>query len=284
MTPETVGVLSPGEMGSSLAVALRDAGIGVVTLLDGRSERTRANARSAGVAVADSPAALVRSADVVLSVVPPAAAIDVARQVAEGAAEAGTAVPFVDLNAIGPASARQIAGTVLPDAPVVDGCLIGPSSDLARVRVYLSGPTAPDHGWLEVAGVETVVLGDAVGQASGVKLLYAGMTKGLSVLGLDLLLAAVALGVEDEVVGLYRDRLGAVADFLDGRLPSDPKRARRRADELAALAEMVEAQGRPAGVFRAGHDRLRWLADLDLDTDDAGSATEAARRIAEAAD
>lgn len=269
-------------MGGSIAAALGDGGLRTVTVLAGRSARTRATAEAAGVTAVDSPAALVRESDVVLSVVPPAAAVDVAETVASGVRTAGERVPFVDLNAIAPGTAREIDEAVLPDVDVVDGCLVGPARDLTDVTVFLSGAAADDQGWLERYGLDTVILGDRVGQASGLKLCYAGMTKATSVVGMDLLLAAVALDVDGPLVALYRERLTGLVPFLDGRLPGNPKRAGRRADEMAALASMLEAHDISGEVFRASHERLRWLDALGLDTDDAGSALATARRVFEA--
>lgn len=283
MPPETVGVVSIGEMGGSIARALGAGGLRTVTLLEGRSRTTRDAAGAAGVRDAGSPAALVRQADVVLSVVPPGAALEVARTVATGIREAGEPVPFVDLNAIGPGTVRTIADEILADVPVIDGCLIGPAADLEAVTVYLSGPNAARLDWLDRYGLETVVLGERVGQASGLKLCFAGMTKATSVIGLDLLLGAIALGIEEPLMALYRRRLPPPAQFLEARLPGNPKRAGRRADEMAELAGLLESLSISGAVFEASHDRLRWLDGLGLDTDDAGSATEMARRVADTA-
>lgn len=49
MAIRTVGLLSPGEMGSVVARVLIEHGMPVVTCLDGRGERTWERARSAGI-------------------------------------------------------------------------------------------------------------------------------------------------------------------------------------------------------------------------------------------
>ncbi len=126
-------------------------------------------------------------------------------------------------------------------------------------------------------------LGDRIGQVSGLKLCYAGLTKGTLVVATDLLLGALALGIEEPLLALYRDRLSDLPGHLESRLPGHPKRAGRRAEEMQELAAMLESLAVSGEVFRASHDRLAWLETLGLDTDDAGSATETARRVHEAA-
>ena len=41
MAVQTVGVMSPGDMGGNVGRALRENGLDVITCLEGRSERTR---------------------------------------------------------------------------------------------------------------------------------------------------------------------------------------------------------------------------------------------------
>ena len=45
----TVGISSPGEMGHAVARVLVDRGLPVIACLDGRSERSRERAASAGI-------------------------------------------------------------------------------------------------------------------------------------------------------------------------------------------------------------------------------------------
>ena len=79
-----VGIVSAGAMGSALGARLRDGGASVLVALDGRSDRTRRLATDAGLQDVGSLASLVREAELVLSVVPPGAAVDVAEKIAAG--------------------------------------------------------------------------------------------------------------------------------------------------------------------------------------------------------
>ena len=139
-----VGIVSPGAMGSALGRTLRDGGSRVVVSLDGRSERSRRLATEAGLEDVGSLDVLLREAAVVLSVVPPGSALEVAEAIA---ANAQTAMPLVaDLNAVAPATAERIA-TTLREAglDMVDGSISGPPPrEAGTTRVYLSGPRAAE--------------------------------------------------------------------------------------------------------------------------------------------
>ncbi len=78
----TVAILSPGEMGSNVGRALRENGLEVVTCLTERSQRTKELSETAGIVDITDFAEMVDRADLVLSVLVPERAVDVARQVA----------------------------------------------------------------------------------------------------------------------------------------------------------------------------------------------------------
>jgi len=71
MNLQSIGILSIGEMGHACARVLLRHGARVVTVVNGRSERTRALAKDAGVEVVDAMKTLLDSVDVVLSLVTP---------------------------------------------------------------------------------------------------------------------------------------------------------------------------------------------------------------------
>src|SRR5262249_57404037 len=114
----TVGLLNPGEMGSMVGAAVRSGGARVLWAGEGRSAATRKRAGNAGLEDAGSVAAVARASDVILSVCPPDAAVDLAKEVA-ALRFAGT---FVDGNAISPATAREIGGVIQKGGGAVHGC------------------------------------------------------------------------------------------------------------------------------------------------------------------
>src|SRR6188768_1038162 len=144
MAATTIGLLHPGEMGAAVGAVLRGHGHRVLWASQGRSPETRKRAEEAGLEDAASLEELVRSSEVIFSVCPPHAALDVAGAVA------GFHGVFVDANAIAPATAREVAAVVAAGgAESVDGGIVGspPHAD-GTTRVYLSGAKAESIGGL----------------------------------------------------------------------------------------------------------------------------------------
>src|SRR5438067_8093965 len=79
---ETVAVMSPGDMGHAVGRRLREHGLRVITCLRGRSERSRRLAAQAGIEDVPDEQALVQQAGVLLSVLPPAQARNLAERIA----------------------------------------------------------------------------------------------------------------------------------------------------------------------------------------------------------
>ena len=55
MTVNKIAILSPGDMGHAVGRALSEHGFDILTLLEGRSERTRDLAQDAGFRISTSP-------------------------------------------------------------------------------------------------------------------------------------------------------------------------------------------------------------------------------------
>ena len=134
-----VGLLHPGEMGTAVAAALRGSGETVLWASAGRSSATAERAERAGLEDAGDVAELCRRCEILLSVCPPHAAADVAREAG------GFAGIYVDANAIAPETARTIAAL---HERFVDGGIVGPPpSQAGTTRLYLSGgAAAADRG------------------------------------------------------------------------------------------------------------------------------------------
>ena len=112
MSVRMVAILSPGDMGHAVGWALGDHGLDVITCLRGRSERTSGLARAGNIRDVADLGQLVSEADLVLSIIPPAQAVGVARQVAEAIRSARANTFFADCNAVSPETTRSIAGII----------------------------------------------------------------------------------------------------------------------------------------------------------------------------
>jgi 3-hydroxyisobutyrate dehydrogenase-like beta-hydroxyacid dehydrogenase len=230
----TVGIVSPGAMGSAVGGSLLRGGARVVATVTGRSERTKGLAQAAGVELLPSPADVVAAADVVLSIVPP----DHAESVA---ADFSGARLLADLNAVSPETARRISTEV-------DGSISGPPPTTAgTTRIYLSGPRAAEIAALPFAGVAVAVVGDEVGLASAVKMSTASVYKGSVALLAQALRAADHYGVLEHVL----DDLGEVAGGAGRRIARAAAKADRYVGEMHEISAAQRSAGLEPALFEA---------------------------------
>jgi 3-hydroxyisobutyrate dehydrogenase-like beta-hydroxyacid dehydrogenase len=253
-------------MGSALGAALERGGARVVATLDGRSPRTARLAARAGLELLPDLEAVVRDASVLLSVVPPEASEDVARDVLRAAAATGARPLLVELNAISPERARRIAETArAAGVDVVDGSVSGPPPWRAgTTRVYLSGPRASEVAELPFDGVETTLVGADVGAASAVKMSTASVYKGTSALLVHALLAADANGVLEHVLDDLRTAAPDLVANVERRLASAATKSSRYVAEMREIAATQEAAGLTPALFDAMAEIYETLAQRPL--------------------
>jgi 3-hydroxyisobutyrate dehydrogenase-like beta-hydroxyacid dehydrogenase len=246
----TVGILHPGEMGAALGAVLREKGEEVLWASSERSSETAERARQAGLEDVGGVEELTRRSDVVLSVCPPAAAVDVARAIS---AFRGI---YVDANAVSPATARTIAGHV---GRCVDGGIVGPPPrQPGTTRLYLSGTNAGDVADLFAnTAVETRVVSTEVGTASAVKMTYAAWTKGTAALLLAIRAVAQAEGVEETLVAEWRTSLPDLTQRSPAAARSAAGKGWRWVGEMEEIAETFAAAGMPEGFHRAAAEIFR---------------------------
>jgi len=230
-----IGVVHPGEMGAAVAASLRSAGHTVLWASEGRSAATRA--RAAGLEDAGSVAELARTCDVVLSICPPHAAVDVAR------AFASFGGIYADMNAVSPATARTIAGIV---PRFVDGGIIGlPGS----ARLYVSGAHADE--------IAAALGATVVPNASALKMAYAAWTKGTGALILAVRDLAAAEGVTDALHAEWRLSQPQLFDRLAAAERSAAAKGWRWVAEMEEIADTFAADGLPDGFHRAAAEIFR---------------------------
>ncbi len=184
-------------MGSVVASVLPPVtGRPVLWVGEGRSADSVERAGRAGLSDAGSLADLAAQAEIILSICPPEAAI----QVADDVAAAGFDGLYVDANAISPDTARSV-GTRFER--FVDGGIVGPPPTAPGLtRLYLSGPEAADVAALfEPTVVEARVVEGGDGAASAVKMCFASWTKGTWALLLAIRALAESEGVSEALLG-----------------------------------------------------------------------------------
>ena len=274
MSVQAVAILSPGEMGAAVGKVLRESGLEVITCLEGRSEQTRRRAADCGFFAVSDLEELAGGADLILSILVPAEAAEVAASVARAIRATGSRPTYADCNAVSPQTARSLepliteAGGTFADAGIIGG----PPRDGYAPRFYTSGPGASTLLELDGRGIDVVQIGGNSGRASAIKMCYAAMTKGTTALQTALLVAAIRLGVyeelRDELLASQRPAFDQI-ELSVKRLPSVAYRWIGEMEEIAATFESVDV----TPYFHLGAaDVFRLVAGSDLAKEDVPGA------------
>jgi 3-hydroxyisobutyrate dehydrogenase-like beta-hydroxyacid dehydrogenase len=267
MDIRNIGVLSPGDMGQALAIRLGEAGFGIHGALDGRSDATHRLAADAGVHDCGTVAELVGTADLIVSVVSPANASSVANDVAAAIRATGRRIAFADMNAISPQLARDEA-KVITDAGglFIDGGIVGPPprAEQARPKLYVSGPDAALFEQIQHPNLQVRVLSDRAGDASALKMCYAAMTKGVTAVTLELLVAAHEMGVSDAVERELRDSRADVLDWQMANFATVPARSGRWVPEMQQIARTFQEVGLTPTIFQGAAELYAMVANTPL--------------------
>jgi len=246
-------------MGVTVASATMSCGHEVRWVADGRSPETADRAAAAGLTTCAELVDGVRDADVVVSVCPPAAVLDVARSVAA----TGFTGIYLDANAIAPSTARQVAA-VAGDAGArpVDGGIVGPPAHRpGTTRLYLSGDGAETVADLFAGSkLEPVVIDGPVGAASATKVAYAAWTKGSAALLLAVAAYAEREGVPDVLAAEWARSQPDLADRLVRTAAGSGPKAWRFAGEMADSARAFAEAGLPDGFAAAAAEVYERLA------------------------
>lgn len=256
----TLAVLSTGDMGHAVGRVGVDKGCRVVTALDGRSGRTRDLAGQAGIEDAGTLAETVAAADIVLSILPPAEALPLAKRVA-AVSQASRRKIYVDCNAISPERALQVGEQVTgAGMDFVDGGIIGPAPDRPpATRLYVSGRKSGDLSFLEDDRLTIRTLGPEPGRASAIKMCYAALTKGSWTMFAALTTAAYRLGVADALDREFVESQAQVREKQRAMVPRLPLDAGRWVGEMEEIAATLAAAGVPDGFHKAAAEMFRLL-------------------------
>lgn len=244
------GILYPGAMGAALGRLLSSRGFPVVTTTEGRSRRTRQLCAEAGLRAVDTLEDVVDASEIVVSLVPPAAAVDVAERFCEAAAGLARRPVYVDANSISPCTVAVIEARMAAcGVTLLDAAIHGLASRLAgHGSLYLSGPGAKELAATLDGVLHVVVLGDSPGRASTLKMLQAAFSKGLLGLFLEIGAAARMAGLLEELLDTCRRSYPDLANAVERMLPTVPQHAGRRADEMREVERTMRWLGAEPAV------------------------------------
>lgn len=264
--PNTIGILSPGDMGHTVGNMLRENGLRVITCLEGRSQRTCDLAQKAGIANVSTYTQLVTEADLIMSIMVPAQATSAAEAIANALEQVDTDLTYADCNAIAPQTVCRIGDIISSAGGIfVDASIIGPPPRRpGSTRFYASGPQLNVFTELNQFGLDVRTLGEEIGFASAIKMCYASLTKGLTALCTELLTAAEVLGVSDALTKEFQLSQPTLYERMERGLPGMPPKARRWIGEMEEIADTFAHVGLTPNILTGAADMYRLVSDTHL--------------------
>jgi 3-hydroxyisobutyrate dehydrogenase-like beta-hydroxyacid dehydrogenase len=251
-----------GEMGSGVARRLIERGARVLTSLDGRSGASRERAQAAGAEIL-SDSELVAQTEILLSIVPPSAAAATAERFVGIIEQSMNKPAFIDCNAIAPQTLHEISAPFLQRGlRFGDASIIGlpPKADGYSPRLYMSGDIAREAASVKSLGLETRVISGVLGDASAIKMAYAGITKGFQAIGASMALGAARAGAIDCLVAELRDTQPQLYAWLSKVLPVMYAKAYRWDDEMREIAKFLEPERGAADMLMGAGTLYRHVA------------------------
>ena len=262
----TVGLLQPGAMGSTIGAAATTGGARVVWASENRSPATTRRASDANLVDVKTVAKLIAESEVILSVCPPHAAVEVAETVAK---EKFRGI-YVDANAVSRATAEQVGHIVTTGgASFVDGGIIGsPVKKAGTTRLYLSGMRAKEVKDLFTNSMlDARTISEIPGEASALKVAYAAWSKGTDALLLAIRALAAHEGVDRALLEEWNISQPALGRRCNQAASVAAPKAWRYVGEMEEIAAAFTAAGLPSGFHQAAAEVCHRLAGFKDQTD-----------------
>jgi len=147
----------------------------------------------------------------------------------------------------------------------VDVSIIGsPPRTGISPRFYAAGPHAQEFSSLIDFGLDVRIIGDTTGQASGIKMCYAAMTKGTAALHSQLLMAAESMGLYEPLMGEFESGHSAVIQRMESWIPGVPSKSRRWVSEMQEIKQTFAELGMTPNIFEGVTDMYRLMGSTEL--------------------
>jgi 3-hydroxyisobutyrate dehydrogenase-like beta-hydroxyacid dehydrogenase len=261
-----------GEAGSTVSETLRAAGVERIATYDilfddaKKGPPLKRRAAKLGVEACGSVADAIAGADIVFSTVVCKSSLPAAEAAAKHLKPGQL---YLDFNSISPGLKRQVAAAIEPSgARFVEASVMSNVPGYGhRVPMLLGGKGARDFMALVAPlGFNVKFVQEEIGLASATKMVRSIMMKGMEALYLECMRAASHFGIEQDV-------LDSVDESIAGRnwtqncnrvMARTVIHAKRRADEMAQVAETLREIGIDPAMAEATERCLRWCSTLGL--------------------
>lgn len=247
-----IAVIGVGAMGSAIGALLAESGARVLSPLAGRSEQSRRRAAAAGIR--NATPAEIAGCPMILSVVPPTQAPQVAVAVMEAVVARGAQPLFADCNAIDPDTARGIGEMIeRSGCRFVDAAILGGPPAAGRARrplFYAAGRHAEEFAKLTAFGLDVRALPAPIGAASALKMSLAAVSKGMT----GVLALALQLAEQEQVCDFFVEQLRQSQPGLAGwgasQFPQLAAKGARWAEEMTILEQLLASSPGGSQCFR----------------------------------
>jgi L-threonate 2-dehydrogenase len=248
-----VAVVAQGKMGAGVGKRLHEKGAEVRTLLSGRSAASGERAKAAGMTPMPDERALVDGADFFLSILPPGEAVALAKQMAPALTALGKKPIYVDCNAVSPQTALEIAAVIAPTgAEFVDGGIIGgPPREGYSPGIYAAGPAVAKTKVIRDYGIDWRAIDGPIGAASGLKMSYAGITKGTTAIAAAMLLGAARFGCGEALMAELAASQPEMLKRMKSSIPGMYDKAYRWVGEMEEISDFLGASPPSRDIYAA---------------------------------
>ncbi len=267
-----IGFIGYGEAAFNISLGLGQEGLSGIRATDAMMDhpvmgvQVRDRAGQAGVALVSSAAEVAQWADVLFAAVPSSFTLDVCREVKDCLCPGQL---YIDVSASTPATKEAIWDLIGGTGVLfVDAAMLGSlPKDKHRVPITASGNGASKFREVMAPhGMEITLAGEKAGAASAIKLVRSIFMKGIASLMIEMLQAADAYGVSDEVVSSISKSMDGIpfTSHLDRLVTGSALHCTRRAAELkGSIAMLSEAELSPEMTTAAKH-RLEALEPYEF--------------------
>jgi L-threonate 2-dehydrogenase len=248
-----IGIIAQGTMGAGVGKRFHESGAEVRTLLTGRSEKSAERANNAGMRAMPGERELLDGADFFLSILPPDEAENLARRLAPALTALQKKPLYVDCNAVSPQTAERIGDIVAPTgAEFVDAGIIGgPPRPGYSPHIYAAGPAVVQTAVLRDWGIDWRPISGPIGAASGLKLSYAGITKGTTAIAAAMLLGAARFGCGEALIAELSASQPQMLDRMRRNIPTMYDKAYRWVGEMEEISDFLDANPASRDMYSA---------------------------------
>lgn len=262
-----VGFIGYGEAAFNISFGLKNEGIEEIQANDAMmnhevmGKQVHARANEAGVRLVESARDVAKWADILFAAVPSSFTMDVCNEIKDVLRADQI---YVDVSASTPATKVAIWDAI-KDTGVLfaDAAMLGSlPKDKHKVPITASGNGAAKfYELMTPYGMKITLAGEKAGSASAIKLVRSIYMKGIASLMIEMLQAADAYDVTEEVVASISKSMDNIpfTSHLDRLVTGSALHCVRRAAELKGSIDMLNEEGISAEMTTATKHRLEAL-------------------------